>query len=80
MCAQFWLRSDGRVEKGGGYRQTDKGTLQLYIVDSSLPILQRLATETLTHPGNLGTFNMLFLTKSENYSEKIRTKKPLRNF
>ena len=29
MC-QIWLRSDGRVEKGGGYRhtQTDKGTLQ----------------------------------------------------
>ena len=32
---QIWLRSDGRVEKkgGGGYRQTDKGKLQLYIID-----------------------------------------------
>ena len=30
MC-QILLRSDGRVEKGGV--QTDKGTLQLYIVD-----------------------------------------------
>ena len=34
------LQSDGRVEKGGGYRSTDtqththKGTLQLYIVDA----------------------------------------------
>ena len=26
---KIWLRSDGRVEKKGGYRQTDKGTLQL---------------------------------------------------
>ena len=35
---QIWLRSDGRVERegGGGYRQTDKGTLQLYIVDVNL--------------------------------------------
>ena len=33
MC-QIWLRSDGRVEKKWGTdRQTDKGTLQLYIVD-----------------------------------------------
>ena len=34
---QIWLRSDGRVEKRGGSTdiQTDKGTLQLYIVDSS---------------------------------------------
>ena len=37
MCAEYvcqiWLRSDGRVEKkGGADRQTDKGTLQLYIV------------------------------------------------
>ena len=31
MC-QIWLRSDGSVEKKGD-RQTDKGTLQLYIVD-----------------------------------------------
>ena len=33
---QIWLRSDGRVEKRGGGtdRQRDKGTLQLYIVDS----------------------------------------------
>ena len=30
---QIWLRSDGRVENRGGYRQTNKGTLQLYIVD-----------------------------------------------
>ena len=30
---QIWLRSDGRVEKKGGTdRQTDKRTLQLYIV------------------------------------------------
>ena len=29
---QIWLRSDGRVEKKGGV-QTDKGTLQLYIVE-----------------------------------------------
>ena len=40
MC-QIWLRSNGRVEKNGGYRhtdrQTDEGTLQLYnfIVDTS---------------------------------------------
>ena len=27
---QIWLRSDGRVEKKGGGRQTDKGKLQLY--------------------------------------------------
>ena len=32
MC-QIWLRSDSRVEKKGGV-QTDKGTLQLYIVDT----------------------------------------------
>ena len=33
MC-QIWLRSDGRVEKKGGVQtQTDKGKLQLYIVD-----------------------------------------------
>ena len=32
MC-QIWLRSDGRVEKGAGYRQKDNVTLQLYIVD-----------------------------------------------
>ena len=36
MC-QIWLRSDSRVEKKGGdlqtERQTDKLTLQLYIVD-----------------------------------------------
>ena len=33
---QIWLRSDGRVEKKGVQstdRQTDKGTLQLYLVD-----------------------------------------------
>ena len=32
---QIWLRSDGRVGKGGGGtdRQTDKVTLLLYIVD-----------------------------------------------
>ena len=38
MC-QIWLRSDGRVEKNWGYRQTDRQTdrqrkLQLYIVDN----------------------------------------------
>ena len=38
---------------------------------SSLAILTWLATATLAHPGNLGTFNMLFLTKSGNYPEKI---------
>ena len=34
---QIWLRSDGRVEKRGVQtdRQTDKGTLQLYIVDEA---------------------------------------------
>ena len=32
MC-QIWLQSDSRVEKKGGTRQTDKGTLQHYIVD-----------------------------------------------
>ena len=32
---QIWLRSDGRVERGGGGVHTDKGTLQRYIVDSS---------------------------------------------
>ena len=31
------LRSDGRVERGGIDRQTDKGTLQLYIVDYVMP-------------------------------------------
>ena len=44
-ACQMWSRSDGRVEKGGGYRkidrqthidagglQTDNGTLQLHIV------------------------------------------------
>ena len=36
MC-QIWLRSDGRVEKGGGTdRQTDKGTLQLYVGEAHL--------------------------------------------
>ena len=37
MC-QIWLQSDGRVEKkgGGGDRQTDRGTLQLYIVDNQI--------------------------------------------
>ena len=33
---QIWLRSDGLVEKKGGYRQTDKGTLQLYIVEGKV--------------------------------------------
>ena len=32
MC-QIWLRSNGRVKKRGV--QTDKGTLQLYIVDNN---------------------------------------------
>ena len=40
MC-QIWLPSDGRVEKKGGTdrqtdRQTDKGILQLYKVDTSV--------------------------------------------
>ena len=29
----IWWRSDGRVGKKGGYRQTQKGMPQLYIVD-----------------------------------------------
>ena len=38
---QIWLRSDGRVEKKGGYRQTDRQAdrqrfLQLYIVEERL--------------------------------------------
>ena len=34
MCVcQILLRSDGRVEKGGV--QTDKGTLQVYIVENT---------------------------------------------
>ena len=46
---QIWLRSDGRVEKKGGYRQTDRQTdrqrfLQLYIVDRSV-VVARLAAE-----------------------------------
>ena len=32
MCAKFGC-GPTVVSKGGGYRQTDKGTLQLYIVD-----------------------------------------------
>ena len=52
------LRSDGRVERGGGgYRQTDKMTLQLYIVDiyiyndiyHSLCISLTLSPPSLSH-------------------------------
>ena len=37
---QIWLRSDGCVEKKGRTdRQTDKGTLQLYIVDNHVYLI-----------------------------------------
>ena len=44
MC-QIWLQSDGRVEKGG-YRQTDKGTLQLYsrYYDVKLSVIDVVST------------------------------------
>ncbi len=43
---QIWLRSDGRVEKGG-YRQTDKGKLQLYIIEGNVLIYLEIAMNTV---------------------------------
>ena len=47
MC-QIWLRSDGRVEKGGGGgtdrqtdRPTDKGNPQLYIIYFNIMIFHQ---------------------------------------
>ena len=52
---QIWLRSDGRVKKKGGTdRHTDKGTLQLYIVDSTIKIGYAIwygPKITTTYPG-----------------------------
>ena len=39
-----WLQPDGRVEKRG----TDKGTLQLYIVDVGLVLVLCLSVPSLT--------------------------------
>ena len=51
---QIWLRSDGRVEEGGGggYRQADKWKPQLYIVDSVLTCRQRIINSSASAPLN----------------------------
>ena len=51
MC-RIWLRSDGRVEKKGGTdRQTDKVTLQFYIVEDK--------KEKTARPENVDNENLM---------------------
>ena len=51
MC-QIWLRSDCRVGKKAGYRQTDKGTPQLYIVDSVVTCRHNIINSSASGPLN----------------------------
>ena len=62
---QIWLRSDGRVEKGGGVQTDRQRKLQLYIVDATL--LERL----YGHFGISGTVLQWFKSHISNRQQRV---------